>query len=460
MKSLFSTLSVVFITVTLFSSCKRGSDATYISKKQTLQASAISDTLHGTLKGTLVQGKVYYMDGPVTINAGDTLFIQSGVTVNVISSTAYFYVKGTFISLGTSSAPNWITVPYLTGANKQDNLAAAQNPAIDSAFTSARNWCGIQCDTSCGLLVVKWTHIEFCGHNYVTPPISTLKSPSWAIYFSNPNGFMILEDSWIYGTVDDACRFAGGKICCMRNTFEKVSYTSGDCLNAKHGTVGIMAYNLFISTATNGTKASDKGSGSVSQCQIDMYNNTYVNGGWRQSSTAHGADLDYEQNARGQAYNNLLVNCKVGLRVVGNPVADTANLFYGNTFKYADSAIMIDQFYPTGNITKPMPTDIPNPSFLPTGYTLGGTYTSDTLAGRNNPMFVNFPLPCPLGYVIDYLGSADFHLQPGSPALNKGFTGFTPNNVVPVDPIYGASQITLPGKDIGCFQADGSGNRH
>jgi len=469
MKKITIFFLVIAANLSLFTACKRmGNDYTYISKAPVVSASGItSDTLKGTLKGTLVAGKTYYMDSAVTINAGDTLFIQSGVTINVINPYAFIHVMGTFISLGTATAPIWITVPGLTGSNKQDNVSAATTPSTDSAFTSARNWCGIACDTSCHLCVIKWTHIEFAGHNYNIAPIVGLKSPSWPVYFSSVNGYMIVEDSWFYGNVDDCIRFASGKICVMRNTFEKNGYTSGDCLNAKQGTVGIMAYNLFVGTCTNGTKASNKGASTTDpECQIDVYNNTYINGGWRQSSTAHGANIDYEQNARGQAYNNLIVNCKVGFRVVSNPVADTANLFYGNTYNYGDSISIVDQFYPPGNVTIPQSTDFPNPStYLPGGYTLGAIYSADALAEQNNPMFVNYPLPCPSGYVIDYIGVGNanpynFHLQTGSPAIGKGYTGFTPNVVVPIDPVYGATAITPPGADMGCYQSNGTGNQH
>jgi len=469
MKKIIIFFLVIAANISLFTACKRsGHDYTYISKAPVVSATGItSDTLKGTLKGTLVAGKTYYMDSAVTINAGDTLFMQSGVTINVINPYAFIHVMGTFISLGTAAAPNWITVPGLTGSNKQDNVSAATNPSSDSAFTSARNWCGIACDTSCHLCVIKWTHIEFAGHNYNIAPIVGLKSPSWPVYFSNANGFLIIEDSWFYGNVDDCIRFASGKICVMRSTFEKNGYTSGDCLNAKQGTVGIMAYNLFVGTCTNGTKASNKGASTTDpECQIDMYNNTYINGGWRQSSTAHGANIDYEQNARGQAYNNLIVNCKVGFRVVSNPVADTANLFYGNTYNYGDSVSIVDAFYPPGNVTIPQPTDFPNPAlYLPTGYILGATYSADTLVEKNNPLFVNYPLPCPSGYVINYIGVGDatpydFHLQPGSPAIGKGYTGFTPTVVVPIDPVYGVTEITPPGVDIGCYQSNGTGNKH
>jgi hypothetical protein len=462
MKRLFllSLLTVAYLS--LFTSCRpTTNDAIYISKKPVIASVAVTnDTLCGAIKGTLKPSMTYYLTCPVTINPGDTLIIPAGDTIAVVNPAAYFLVQGDLISRGTQAAPNWITVPSI---QKMDNVSTATTPSTDPAFTSPNLWCGIQCDTSCKFLVLKWTHLEYVGATFKTSPIAAVKASgtAWPVTFSNPNGYCVIEDSWIYGSVDDGMRFAGGNICIMRSTFEKISYTSGDCLNAKHGTVGIMAYNLFVGTATNGTKASDKGSGASPTCNIDMYNNTYVNGGFRQSSTAHGANIDYEQNARGYAYNNLIVNCKVGFRVVGSPVADTADLYYGNTYYYGDADSIVDQFYPVGNITIPHSTDIPNPSYLPSWYKPDTTYTAPQLVQANNPMFVNYPLPCPSGAVIDYASGFDFHLQGSSPAVGKGATDWTPMlNPVPVDSVFGATKITGPGHDIGCYQMDGSGNQH
>jgi len=466
MKKFFVLLSSFILFVIagaiIITSCTRNlNDATYISKKLTFTATKVtSDTLCGTLKGTLNPNMTYYLTCPVIIPHGDTLIIPHGDTIAVVNPAAYFLVQGSLFSLGTKNAPNWMTVPSI---QKQDNVATAENPPSDPAFTSLNLWHGIQCDTGCTFLVLKWTHIEFVGANFSTPPISALKvgGPSWPVYFSNPNGYCIVEDSWIYGCVDDAIRFAGANLCIMRNTLEKISYTSGDALNAKHGSVGIMAYNLFVGTATNGTKASDKGSGAEPTCSIDMYNNTYINGGFRQTSTAHGADIDYEQGANGHAYNNLIVNCKVGFRVVGNPVADTADLYYGYTYNYGDADSIVGQFYPVGNITIPKPTDIPAPSsYLPSWYVPDTVFSAPSVVGANNPMFVNYPLPCPSGANIDYASGFDFHLQAGSPAIGKGYTGWTPTAPVPVDSVYGATQITPPGIDIGCYQRNGTGNQH
>ena len=445
-----------------FAACKKSSSSVSGIQKQ-VGSFITGDSLCGAIKGTLQSGKTYLLTCPVTINAGDTVLMQSGVTINVVNPAAYILVQGSFLSLGTKTAPNWITVSSIT---KSDNVATADAPSTDPAFTSSKLWLGIQCDSSCSLLVMKWTHLEFAGGTFgTTTPISTLGAgnSAWPLYFRNANGYCIVEDSWIYGSTDDGVRFAGGKIYFVRNTLEKVGYIGGDCLNAKHGTVGIMAYNMFVGTATNGTKASDKGTGATPTCQIDMFNNTYVNGGYRQQQTGRGGDCNYEQGSFGQAYNNLIVDCKFGFRIVGNPAADTAHCHYGYNYSYGDADSLVDQFYPVGYISNPVASNIPAPAtFLPAGYVLGDTYSAHALVGANNPMFVNYTLGTSADININYASGFDFHLQSTSPAIGKGFTGWSPLSSInlPIDPVFGATATVGPGKDIGCYQADNSGNQH
>ena len=169
------------------------------------------------------------------------------------------------------------------------------------------------------------------------------------------------------------------------------------------------------------------------------------------------------------ASNNLIINCKFGLRVVQNPIADTANLRYGYNFTYTDSISVANNIYPTSAISvcisnAPV-TDIPTPSsFLPVGWTPGATYSSNTsILGANNPQFVNGPCPMPAGLKlrdISFVVKYDFHLKTTSPCIGIGYIGCTPRADVPVDPVYGATEITPPGKDIGAFQIKGYGNQH
>ena len=123
-------------------------------------------------------------------------------------------------------------------------------------------WVGIYCASSCPMLILKWTHIEFGGFALSDDQgisVGQKGGDAFSILFQNPDGIFVMEDNWLYGGVDDPIRVSNGKICFMRNTFEKGGLHGGDCLNCKGGTVGDMAYNLYVGMATNGQKASNKG---------------------------------------------------------------------------------------------------------------------------------------------------------------------------------------------------------
>jgi len=451
------TLLMALPAIMMVDSCKKpGAETVNESTPPFTVGKAISDTATGgTAKGTMLSGHTYNISRDLIINKGDTLLIQSDVTI-CMSKGANIVVHGTFISLGTADKPNWIT-----SCSQTRNDVPGVDPQSDPAYSG--QWGGINCDTSCYACVVKWTHLEYAGAAFVNPPLAgqSAGSNSFVIFFQNPKGILVIEDSWIYGNIDDAVRIAGGKFHIMRNTVEKSGQVGGDVFNAKSGSIGDMAYNLFVGVATNGTKASNKG-GITPQTNINMYNNTYVNSGYRRASTGRGGSLNYEEGARGEAYNNLIVNCKFGLRIVNNPVADTMNMHYGYTFNYGDSTSITGQFYPTGYISKPQSTDIPLPSaYLPNPYTLGMTYDGSSENGKNNPMFTNFPLPQPTTVQgVAYVGNYVFTLQPGSPAIGKGYTGVSPIAAVPVSATFGATEITLPGVDMGAYQTNGKGNQH
>ena len=418
--------------------------------------------LHGSIKGTMLKGKTYTIDADVYINKSDTLVIQEGVHVNVINS-AGIVVKGVFISLGTKENPNWITVPNVV---KTDTPGADVNS--DPAYKGL--WKGILASTDCPLMVIKWTHVEFGGAAvlglFSDIGFSSGNKGAYDIYFQNPNGLFILEDSWIYGSVDDPVRVLGGRVEMFRNTFEKCGYTGGEAVNLKAGAVGDFAYNLCIGIATNGAKASNK-SATTAQTNMRFYNNTFVNCGFRRADPGRGGSINYEEGAAGMYYNNLVVNCRYGPRVVPNPIADIAHLFYGSTFQYADNAAVASEFYPHGYIQVPQTTDFPKATtFLPANYQPGDVYNGTALVGLNNPLFVNAPIPTPQGHQpMDYsaVQNFNFSLKLNSPCIGVGFTAFKAlgsEQNFPINLKYGASEITPPGKDIGAYQINGMGNQH
>ena len=449
--------------------------------------SAISNAipLSGYLKGTMTIGRIYTISDDVTVDVGDTLLLQPGVTLKVGKGKTIL-VKGVFISLGTKALPNYIG-PDIT-IKKTDDLGHAVSS--DSAYVGY--WTGINCEPSCTLLDLKWTRIEYTGAAFGTSFVPTMYYPkdnSHNIMFFNPDGDFIMEDSWVYGTLIDACRINSGRIHIMRNTFEKCGITVGEGLNAKSGTVGDMAYNLFVGVATNGTKASNKG-GIGQQTNVNMYNNTYISGGYRQMlPTGRGGSINYEEGAKGKAFNNLMVNCRVGLRIHNNPAADVSNMSYVYNYSYGDSLRVMNNVYPIGasltsgttSVTVPQTTDIPAYTSLLSNvkyqqnylYTIVGGICPNTLAPYDgsayvkvgNPLFVSFPLPF-VGKLsnVSAVGSFDFRLQASSPALGKGTvdaTKIAPLNAVQVnDNQFMPTEVTLPGTDMGCFQSNGAGNQH
>jgi hypothetical protein len=481
MKMLRISVIAVSLIALFISSCKKDTTEKFnLSKAKIAVVNAITNTTLGypnpdsikAYRGTLLANTTYNLVGNIVIPRGDTLFVQSGVTVCVENGSC-INVQGVLISLGTQSAPNWFT---RCGRPKTDNIGQSQ--ATDSAWSGGSEkgiWVGIECDTSCRLLVLKWTHIEFvgAGANHAQP-ISGVTvgatNTNFGIWFQNPNGCFIMEDSWEYGTQDDAIRVSNGKFDIMRNFFEKTGYIGGDCNNMKSGSIGDCAYNLYIGCATNGSKASNKGA--FPSCNYNMYNNTYINSGFRQNAVGRGANIDYEQGAQGSAYNNLIVDCKVGFRVVGTPVADTLLLYYGNNFVYGDSTDVTTQFYPVGYITRPNCYVVPDPAVTGYVYTPAGaaaptgTELADDMAlnQANNPMFVNFPLPeNPTNFPgmsnfwdinnDNALHGYDFHLKPGSPAIGVGnpSASYMLNACASItNPLWGPNE-SAPCIDIGCY---------
>lgn len=440
-------ITVVTLAAIVMLSCKDNITNVNISKPQTTIGSTItSDTLKGSIKGTMVSGHTYFMAGDITVNKGDTLLMQSGVKLIVLPPPAgvlityQINVFGSFFSIGTNDQQNFITVP--DASRNYDNLFLGM-------------WGGIQCDTGSGDVVIKWTHLEYSGGPFGNGTlIGNAGKTRYSIWYTNLTNNLIMEDSWLRGTVNDGIRTDGGHISIMRNTFEFNGLQGGESINVKSGTVGDIAYNVFVGTSTNGPKLAGAG-GTVIQPNVNIYNNTLVNVGWRMVQSGRAGSTNIETSARGVEYNNMFVNCRTGFRLV--PSADTSNTSYDYMYYYAQDDSIARNFYPADGVAVPKPHDIHG------------------AAKQNNPQFVSYDVdqfdftqpalswPVPLAnesHAMNEQGTANFRLKSTSPAIGKGFTGFAARQTVShVGGDLGAS-ITQPGKDIGAYQLDGSGNQH
>ena len=462
------------------SSCQKNNNNSVVISKPLFQigAKVHAGNIGGSIKGTMLSDSVYYVTSDVVINKGDTLYIQPGAKI-YFKGLYNFFVHGNLLSIGTSAKPIYFSVQNQA---KMDN--PTQDPATDPAYQGL--WGGILGDSTSNFMIFKYTHIEFAGGKITTAQTFKTKNGGYAaaIMFTNVNGFFDLEDSWIYGCIDGgaAVEIKYGQFNIMRNTIEKVGIYGSEAVEAGNGCTGNIAYNLMMGPCTNGVKVSN--GGTLPQDDITVYNNTILNGGFRRydyggagNQGGRGGSISFEQNAKGKVYNNLMVNARIGLRIVGTGnyqgnallIADTAHMFYNNNYNYADSVVLTNQFYPQSFLTKPEAGNIPAPSsFLPTGYTLGAIYDGSSLIGKNNPQFVNYPLPINLSggaYItldrLAYVAGFNFHLQSTSPAIGKGTTSFSITSTsIKTDPIYGVTEVTMPGVDMGCYQSNGTGNKH
>jgi hypothetical protein len=184
-----------------------------------------------------------------------------------------------------------------------------------------------------------------------------------------------------------------------------------------------------------------------------MYNNTMVNGGFRQTKTGRGGAIDYEKSARGSIYNNLIVNCRFGVRITSD--ADVSNITYNNQYFYGYSPAIVAQFYSVDGV----------------GVKQSGDILSVT-PQQNDPLFYGYSVtqydftanPGPISAKLQpyneiAIANGNFKLQSTSPGINKAKNDFSPMRAVTSTGIYGTT-ITPPGKDIGAYQNDGSGNQH
>lgn len=177
--------------------------------------------------------------------------------------------------------------------------------------------------------------------------------------------------------------------------------------------------------ATNAYKWSNaSGNAATPQTDIDVYNNTAVECGWRQTKTGRGGSINVEKGGRGQCYNNLIVNCRFGVKQVAD--ADNANLKIGYTHYYGTDAVMSAQFYPTDGVLKKGDKET------------GKDIVGDPLA--NDPKFVKYTVSSYTSTypvdpaTLDYRpADANFRLAAGAPGLTAGNTTITLKGAITVN---------------------------
>lgn len=356
--------------------------------------------------------RTYIVRGNLHVAAGTSLTVKEGVTVIVEGdgtqgNSPEITVDGNFYSYGTAEKPVLFSVAE--ASRTKANIFAGL-------------WGGILGTSSSNEMVVLYTRIEYVGAPAVAgSPIVTsgeLKEgdPRFGLYFNNPNGKFVMMHSTIAYSKDDGMRINQGQLLVAYNTYYLNGKTGGEALNIKSGSVGDVAFNVFFQPATNGVKWSNSDDRSP-QMDVNVYNNTAINGGWRQTKAGRGGSFNLEKGGRGKAYNNMAINCRYGIRFPKSPDnPDVANCSLGYNLYYGVDAVIAAEFYPT------------------TGSVVKGDFetTSDVsgAAGENDPKFTNFNVT-PFDHEaaknadnLDFPATMDLKLKADSPALTKGKTGF------------------------------------
>jgi len=378
-----------------------------------VSAAAPVELTAGDVEGVWGPNMTYIIRGNIKIPKGKSLTIKEGVTVIVEgdgtqANSPEISVYGKLYSYGTEQKPVLITV--------------AESKRTE-ANTFAGLWGGI-----CGVedveeMAIIYTRIEYVGAPAPanSPMVTTGEveegDPRYSIYFNNPKGRFVMMHSTIANSKDDGMRINQGQLLVAYNTYINTGRTGGEALNVKSGCTGDVAYNTMVSAATNGLKCSNSDDRSP-QTDVNIYNNTIVNSGWRQTKSGRGGSVNLEKGGRGKVYNNMIVNCRYGVRFPKSPDnPDIINSFAGYNYYFGNSVDIAGQFYPsTGSLVK---------GDLETANDISGN------ANENDPKFVNFNIS---GFDSEAAKNSDnikdpgtfnLKLQAGSPALGKGKTGFS-----------------------------------
>ncbi len=383
--------------------------------------------IHGEVSGTLEAG-TYRITRDLIIPEGETWTLEPGVILAFDGdglspeTSPEITVFGSLIAAGTEDSPIMFTVTE----DKRDPSNAYEG-----------FWGGIQGQASAQAIVLQHCILEYSGGPARQSDAYDAGDPRYSLLFLNPEGTLIFDHSTLRNIADDGIRpDGGGRMAIINSVFYNTGETGGEGVNIKDGSVGDIAYNLFYSVATNGSKPAGEGDGVV-QTHINTYNNTFINCGHRRVQAGRGGSINYEQGARGDVYNNLIVNCRFGLRFRGDRLPDIDNIPYNNQHYYAYDATDQDNFWPSTDVDED-------------GNRLTEEQDADII--QIDPMFVNYDVNT--DRMTNQLDDAwDFHLSPGAPGVGAGYTGFSPYFTTLS---AGGVTVTIPGPSdyIGAFGAN------
>lgn len=386
----------------------------YVSKADTTNqgsSDAITTAIAEYPKGSIVWTKDTTLTESVEIPVGTSLYIEQGVTVTCKSAVKVpveIVVLGNLYCMGTAEKPVTIT-------------SDTKQPA---------DWGGIICGYNSEEVVLNHVDISYAGATPTESSASfqnklfktTIDGGVPAFHFCNVNGKFVMANSFFHDNYNDQTYFTGGNGVIYNNVFADSGNAAdgGEAINVKSGCKMDVANNIVYNACTNAFKLSNAGnSETVPLTEMTVYNNTMVNCGWRRSKNKKGGSIWVEKAAKPVLVNNLVYDCRFGLKQPKEDGADMTNSRLTPNYYFASTETGVKQ--------------------MANGASLGIWFDTDfhsASADDGNPLFKNFKqsesmnVNCEVddvakGAPLAYDKTWNFSLLTGSPALTGSVTDFS-----------------------------------
>ena len=377
-------------------------------------------------QGALVWTKDTTLTESVEIPIGTSLYIEPGVKVTCKSDVQ---VPIEIVVLGNL---------YCMGS--------AQKPVVFTSDTQKpESWGGIICGYNAEEVVLNHVEVAYAGATPTESSASfqnhlfktTIDGGVPAFHFCNVNGKFVIANCFFHDNYNDQTYFTGGKGIIINNIFADSGNAAdgGEAINVKAGCKLDIANNLIYNACTNAFKLSNAGnSETIPLTEMTVYNNTMVNCGWRRSKNKKGGSVWVEKAAKPVFVNNLIYDCRYGLKQPKQDGADMEHSRLTPNYYYASTDIGVAQMAKGANLGIWFDTDI-----------------KSSVAGQLNPLFKSFTqnenmnINCEIdkvenGAPLAFNKAWDFALQTGSPALTGGVTDVErlfPNGI----PFFGMKKV-------------------
>lgn len=402
----------------LFSACENDNINPEDFKNNAVDSTAVGSTdvittaLASYPKGSIVWTKDTTLTSSFKVPEGVSLYIEPGVTITASSEAdppIELVVLGNLYCMGTTDKP--VT---FTSDKKQPE-----------------DWGGIICGYNSEEVVLNHVNISYGG---ATPTESSISFQNHlfkteidggvpAFHFCNVNGRFVVNDCVFRDNKNDQTYFTGGSCIIAGNIFADSgnSKDGGDVLNFKAGCKADIAGNLIYNSCTNGLKLSNSGTtASIPASQLNIYNNTIVNCGWRRSKNKKGGSIWAEKGIAPKVENNLMYDCRYAIKQDEEDGADMKNSVFTPNYLFSSTADGVKQNSNKESGVMQFDTDIRSLS-----------------PGDKDPLFVKFDrtpgmnINCSTddtskGAPQAFNTAWDFHLKAGSPALNGKLPAITP----------------------------------